>query len=315
LSINNIVILIDDLTGTTILSTNRWYHVAFVYDYSTSTQYLYLNGLLEGSGSSGTYQGASRDMIIGAVYTDPTDFFSGYMDQVSLITSVKTATEILYDATFVCYFSFDTTSYADSGPWNFSGTAIGLTPAIGTGRINDAVSFPSANTYFTFGGLNLLGTSNQSYSMALWIQPTSVTGGTIVYVSKCNTNCASNWCMPFIGFTSTGQIVTQSWSAGTLVTLTGPTVFVNVWTHIVYTYSSTNGMRLYLNGLLFQQSSIFSYLGSGTSNFIYIGSFPLTSCTQTVGIISGSQYYGIIDEYYVYARELTAAEVTALANP
>jgi hypothetical protein len=292
--------------------------VAFVYDYSTSTQFLYLNGYLEGSQISNKYQGASETMMIGAMTTSPNDFFSGYIEQVSLVTSVKSASEILYDATFVCYYSFDTSPYMDSGPWNFTGVNIGLTPAIGTGRVNNAVSFLSVNQYFLFGGLSLLGTSNQSYSMALWINPTSINGGSIVYVSKCNTNCGSNWCMPFIGLTLSGNIVIQSWSStsgGTLITLTGPNIFTNVWTHIVCTYSVTNGMRLYLNGLLFQQSSVFSYLGSGSFNYIYLGNFPLTTCIQTSGVISATQYYGILDEYYLYARELTSTEISALANP
>ncbi len=123
--------------------------------------------------------------------------------------------------------------------------------------------------------------------------------------------------MPFIGFTASGQIIIQSWSStssGTLITLTGPNLFTNVWTHIVYTYSSINGMSLYLNGILFQQSNAFSYLGSGSPNYVYLGSFPLTTCTQTSGLISATQYYGIMDEYYLYARELTAMEVNTLAN-
>ena len=311
-------LFVDDLSGTTTLLTDRWYHVAFVYDYSISTQLLYLDGNLESSQISNKYQGASRTLTIGAVKTGPTDFFSGYIDQISLVTSIKSASEIFYDATFVFYYSFDTSPYMDAGLWNLTGLDAGITPAIGTGRINDAASFTAANKSFLIGGLGVLGSSSQSYSMALWIKPTSVSGGSIVYVSKCNTNCGSNWCMPFIGLTSSGRIVIQSWSStsgGTLVSLTGPALFTNIWTHIVYTYNPANGMRLYLNGILFQQSSAFSSMGSGSSNYVYLGNFPLTTCTQTSGIISATQYYGIVDEYYLYARELTATEITTLANP
>lgn len=246
-------------------------------------------------------------------------FYTGYIDQLSLLTKAKTAEEILRDATLVCYYPFDGNSSYDFGPLGLNGSAIGLSFTYTSGRVNEAITFSSTNVYFIAGGLTLLGTSDRSYSMALWIKLTSVTGGTIIYVSKCDTNCVSNWCMSFIGFTLAGQIVIQSFSStssGTLITLLGPTIFTNAWTHIVYTYSPTNGMRLYLNGLLFQLSSIFSYMGSGSPNYIYLGSFPLTTCVgQTSGKISTTQYYGMIDEYYVYARELTATEVSVLANP
>lgn len=309
---------LDDLSSTTNITVNRWYYLVFVYDYSSSTQYLYLNGNLEGSQVSNKYQGENRPMTIGATGTGPSNFFHGLIEQVSITTLVKSASEIFYTATFVCYYSFDIVPYVNTGPWNFTTLSTGLTPAIGTGRINDAVSFTSLNNYFLTNGFSVLGTSDEVYSMALWIKPTSVSGGSIVHVSKCNTNCASNWCMPFIGLTLTGKIVIQSWSStsgGTLITLTGPTVFANVWTHIAYVYSPTNGLLLYLNGILFQQSSVFSCLGSGSANYIYFGNFPLTVCSQTAGSISATQYYGIIDEFYLLARELTATEINSLANP
>ena len=277
-----------------------------------------MNGNLEGSRVSNKYQAENRPMTIGATGTGPNSFFSGSIERVSIATIVKSANDIFYTATFVCHYSFDTTPYMNTGPWNLTSWSTGLTAAVGTGRVNDAVSFTSSNTFFLTYGLSVLGTMNQAYSMALWIKPTSVSGGSILYVSRCNTNCASNWCMPFIGFTLAGRIVLQSWSAtsgGSLITLTGPTLFVNVWTHIVYVYSPINGLLLYLNGILFQQSSVFSYLGSGSANYIYFGSFLLTTCSQTAGLISATQYYGIIDEFYLFARELTVTEVNKLANP
>lgn len=273
-----------------------------------------MNGYLEGSRVSNKYQAENQPMIIGATGTGPTSFFSGWIERVSIATIVKSASEIFYTATFVCHYSFDIPPYTNTGPWNLTSSSTGLMAAVGTGRVNDAVSLTSVNTFFLTYGLSVLGSTNQAYSMALWIKPTSVSGGSILYTSRCNTNCASNWCMPFIGFTPAGRIVLQSWG-GSMISLTGPTLFANVWTHIVYVYSPTNGLLLYLNGILFQQSSVFSYLGSGSANYIYFGSFPLTTCSQTAGVISATQYYGILDEFYLFARELTATEVNKLANP
>jgi hypothetical protein len=69
----------DDLTGSTNLQNNNWYHVAFVYDYPSLTQTIYLNGKLEGNRSSSPYQGLSGAIVIGKTEQVPgyPDYFSG----------------------------------------------------------------------------------------------------------------------------------------------------------------------------------------------------------------------------------------------
>ena len=306
------------MPGTTTITINKWYHAAFVYDYTTSIQSLYLNGLFQGSRTSGLYQGNTGSITIGSI-KNPTDYvFNGYVDQVSLVTRAKTASEVLFDATVVCYYPFDSNSSYDSGPLGLNGSVIGLSFASGMGRVKDALLFTTVNSYFLSGGMTLLGTTNASYSLAVWIKPTSVTTGIITSVSKCNNNCALNWCMPFIGFTSTGQIAIQSWSAvnnGTIVILTGPNITPNIWTHIAYTYSPANGMGLYLNGLLYSTSSAFTYSASSSPNYVYLGSFPLATCAAVSSVISTGQFYGFLDEFYHFSREITAVDVSSLANP
>ncbi|CAF5046158.1 unnamed protein product, partial [Rotaria sp. Silwood1] len=50
----------DDVSGNQVLSTGVWYHMAYIYDYSTLTQYVYVNGYLDTSRSqAGPYQGTS----------------------------------------------------------------------------------------------------------------------------------------------------------------------------------------------------------------------------------------------------------------
>ncbi|CAF4149633.1 unnamed protein product, partial [Rotaria sp. Silwood1] len=43
----------------------------------------------------------------------------------------------------------------------------------------------------------------------------------------------------------------------------GPILPLNTWNHIGFTYSSTNGGRLYINGTLYSTSGPFSYSASG----------------------------------------------------
>jgi hypothetical protein len=124
--------------------------------------------------------------------------------------------------------------------------------------------------------------------------------------------------MPFIGFISTSQIAIQSWSSlngSTIVVLTGPNIVTNSWTHVVHTYSPVNGTRLYLNGLLYSASSAFTYLASNAPNYIYAGSFSLATCGVVSSVTSTKQFYGLLNEFYLFSREITVAEVSNLANP
>jgi hypothetical protein len=258
----------------------------------------------------------SGAILIGAIDNGARYYFTGYIDQVSLVIWAKNATEILNDASLVCYYSFDSYSYSDSGPLGLSGLGVNVIAAIGMGRVNDAISFASASSYYVIGGLIKLGIVSQPYSMSIWIKPTSLSGGTIIHVSSCNHTCSGQWCLAFIGLTLGGQIAIQSWRnvGSNLVSLTGPVLYTNVWTHVVQTYSPNNGMRLYVNGLLSNQSTSFTYLASSIPDYVYLGSFPLPVCVGTNTIAMG-QYYGLLDEFRLFSREITATEVYALANP
>jgi hypothetical protein len=149
-------------------------------------------------------------ILIGAIDIVIRYYFTGNIDQVSLVTRAKTATEIQNEATLVCYYSFDSNPYVDSGPLGLNGLAVNATTASGKGGINDAISFTSASSYFVVGGLTRLGSASYSYSIAIWIKSASITGGTIIHISRCNYACSLNWCLEFVGLTSTGQIVIQT---------------------------------------------------------------------------------------------------------
>lgn len=116
----------NDCWGSTILSVNRWYHFAFVYDYSTLTQLIYLDGKLECThSSSAPFQATSGAITIGAINntgsSSPASFWTGYIDQMSYVSRAKTADEILTDATLIVYYSFDNGSFNDMGPNKING--------------------------------------------------------------------------------------------------------------------------------------------------------------------------------------------------
>jgi hypothetical protein len=94
----------------------------------------------------------------------------------------------------------------------------------------------------------------------------------------------------------------------------GPILPINTWTHIVQTYSSTNGLQLYINGGLYGSAPVNTFSSSSLTMCVLLASSGLGTNCQT-GLISMGSYSGAIDEFYVYNRELNALEVCPLAHP
>jgi hypothetical protein len=310
----------DDTAGTTSLTSFVWYHVAFVYDYSINVKYIYLNGIMDGtstaSGSSasiGPFLGTSGNVTIGALtISSTTTYWNGLLDQLRITNRVKTPCEILNDASLVAYFPFDS-SYNDIGPNSMIGTYNpqnnnGLSWV--SGRINQALNFNSSNSYFQSCGFTALGI-NQPYSIAMWVNP-EYQGGTLFHISSAATGSGS-WCFPLMGFSSNGSIVVQTWNGATTAVM-GLILPTNAWTHIVQTWSSTNGLQLYINGGLYASAVISSFSAGNSPMCVLLGSSGLGTNCQTE-LISMGPYSGAIDEVYIYNRELNSLEVCPLAHP
>ena len=123
------------------------------------------------------------------------------------------------------------------------------------------------------------------------------------------------WCLPIMGLTSAGNIAINSWN-GTNVAITGPVVPLLAWTHVVATYSLSNGEKLYVNGAQYgAASALYVFQAGGMPMTLTVGSSLLGTGVCNTGTILMGQFHGSLDEFQVYARELSAAEVNVLANP
>lgn len=243
----------------------------------------------------------------------PNSFFDGCLDSLSYISKAKNATEILDDATLVANLQFDGYLLLDSGPLGINGTGSSFA-YISSGRLNQALSLTGTSSYVQITGLRRIGTNSWPYSVAIWINPTNTAGGTIMHLSAHTGGGIPGWCIAIMGFTSSGRIAVNSWNGGNVL-VTGPSVPLNTWVHVACTYSSTGGLRLYVNGTLIGSSAPFGFSASGVPMTITLGSSLLGHGICSTGSIVSGQYRGSLDEFRVYARELAAAEVTALANP
>lgn len=124
----------------------------------------------------------------------------------------------------------------------------------------------------------------------------------------------NDWCIPIIGLTSSDQVVGQNWNHS-VISVIGPILPLEMWTHVVTSYSDTNGIRLWINGTLINSSGQFTYMSSGVPNTITLGSSLNGTSTCAADPIVMGQFYGMMDELRVYSRELNASDIYTLANP
>jgi hypothetical protein len=179
----------DDTFGSPAISTGVWYHLACVYDSTIGQRYIYLNGLVivQSSGNSllvtsgaFTIGGAS----IGGRTPSLNMYYSGYIDHLTISTRAKSACEVYLGATLACYFPFDSVApLIDSGPHFLTATNTGATTT--TGRVNQAFIFSSATSYILITGVSALLVQNTVFSISMWVNPTSVSGGgTLIHTSS-----------------------------------------------------------------------------------------------------------------------------------
>ena len=124
----------------------------------------------------------------------------------------------------------------------------------------------------------------------------------------------TGWCTPFLIFSSTGYLITEVYDASSTITLNGPTILYNTWTHIIQTYSTTNGQRLYINGILYSSSSASTQYGaSQVTDYLTFGNMLTgTYCANPSTITT--VYQGRLDELRVYSRELSSIDSCLLAQ-
>ncbi|CAF1403930.1 unnamed protein product [Adineta steineri] len=299
----------DDSEGSTSILNYQWYHIAFVYNNSVRQRQIYVNGLLENISLSNSlsptdYLGQYGQVTI--CKTDPWPLNSiTYIDQVSVIQRAKTANEILDDATLIAYYSFDCGSILDSGPNLLESIAVGQTMI--TGRVKDAILFNSTNAYFRTSSFMTFGIANQSFSIALWIKPVNLRG-ILVHIS--NQSTGDGWCMPLLGFNSLGILIAQVSSLMIIV----PAFPLNVWTHIVQTFSMQNGLQLYMNGTLYQTVVGAPMTPPYQSMYVSIGSQQMGGSSCMWSAIDPCPYAGGLDELRIYNRQINATEIDSISS-
>ncbi|CAF0988999.1 unnamed protein product [Adineta steineri] len=306
----------DDVNSNTAVLANNWEHAAFVFEATTRTLFIYRNGILLATGAtSSVLKVTSGSFQIGNLpYLESTfNTFQGYIDELSVSGRVKSACEILEQATLAARFSFDGSSpLVDLGPNTVSSLASNY--SLVSGRTLQAISFMgTSSSFFQASGFLALGIANQPFSISLWVQP-QLLAGTIMHVST--NSSGTGFCAPFIGFASNGSLIVQLMTNTSYAAISYSSLSLTDFTHIVQTWSSTNGLRLYINNVLVGSIAATTYQTvSSWINYVTLGSClnGCVSCSAVPGnqVLPGS-FAGAIDDFRVYSREVTASDVCTL---
>ncbi|UJR08678.1 hypothetical protein I4U23_012936 [Adineta vaga] len=299
----------DDLMSRNLLNTNQWYHIAYLYDRSKSEQIIYLNGILDCKRTaSGPYAENSPKIIFGyTAFDDQFTFNNGLIDKITFVSRLKTDTELIDEATLVAFYPFDGT-YNDAGPNSINNVFSVSTTFDSDGKSNQSlvVNILSPSCFRTTG-FYYLSQLNYPFSFSLWIYAYERVGS-ILQVSD-----LSDWCVPMIGFDKSGYLIAQSLSKNGIYSTSSEfgKELLEKWTHISMTYSTQNGIRLYINGnFIVQTRGNNDYLGSQNMSSVTIGMCnELTACNRVDNTIQLLQFQGKIDELRIYSRELSSTEI------
>ena len=239
--------------------------------------------------------------------------------------TVRTACQILNDASLVAYYPFSNTDSFNDYSVNLCHGIASRTSIISTGQVGQAISFSSSSSYFQAQCFPRTRNNDEAYSISMWINPTSTVGGSVLHLSTLWSG--NGTCYDLLGLTASGNIVLQWIMSTSNVNRTqGPIISANTWTHIAVVYQWDKGIRLYLNGQLGGSSSNTAgftlydinaaplpwYMTFGNTS--PLGSPAATNCLSSSSIVPGA-FSGAIDEFRLYNRELSFGELCVLSNP
>ena len=321
-----------DALSSTSIPLNTWTHVAAVYDSTSSSIKLYINGS-EVSYTTQTYNAmqyhSNCAVNIGALTygggagTNDQQWFNGHIDELRVYDDALTATEIGYIANnttasiptgnLAALYSFegnanDSTSYPINGTasnivYDYDGTANNITYS--TGKFGKAAVFNGSSTGIEIPGLSTMFGQKTSYTVSAWFKaPSSATGNRAIFddYNYANSNLGLylyDGVMNF--FARYNNSNTSGIYSGTV------TYNDNNWHHVVATSDQTTG-KLYIDGELISSGAMPSPSYSGGSPVVSIGK------QQHPGSSTYSWFDGSIDQYRIFDHAITPAQVTALYN-
>jgi hypothetical protein len=257
----------NNVTGTTPIALNTWYHVALVRSGSGSNNVkMYLNGTLECQGTS-TYNSPADTISIGRGYPNlDGEYTNGYISNLQMVvgTAVYTAnftpsTTPLTAITNTSLLTCQSNRFLDNSTNNFTVTKNGDTSVQAFQPFPPALQYTTASfsgSGYFYGASNSLTTPSgtcpviNNFSASGWVYRTSVPGYQQTFVALGIDGSGR------VGFFWTGNNFEYNIYGSSTVSIDGSGAMpVGVWTYVVLTRTSST-LSLYYNGTLIASVSL-----------------------------------------------------------
>ena len=174
----------DFITTTPLDQVNRWYHVAATFDSATNAYAVYIDGLLQKSGTNANAMTQQLGNILSfGVRTGSTEYWQGALRNVRIYNRRLCPTEIAALDGLVGYWKLNEVSgmtAADSSGQGYNGTVTGTVnwTAAKTGN-GFQFDYNNGNDYiFLPNNATLDNVQEGNYTLAAWFKPLSTPPGT-----------------------------------------------------------------------------------------------------------------------------------------
>jgi uncharacterized protein YjdB len=270
------------------INTGNWTHVAATWDKTSGAMKLYINGVLEASGTGATnYRNAPPDIFIGATQT-LSQQFDGTVDEVRIWNTARSQSQIqanmncdvAQDPTLVAYYRFD------------EGTASGNNTGL-----SNALDYSGNHNCGTFVNMTLNGSTSNYVTGAIGSCNTismtlpgaqSGTAATCVGNTTTLTNATSGGV-----WTSSSSNFTMSGTATSTVTITGTSAGVSNITYTLNCGTVVTPVTIYavpaaITGNTTLSTSITTTLAESVAGGTWVSANTYVATVgSTTGVVSG----------------------------
>ncbi|MES2657415.1 MAG: LamG-like jellyroll fold domain-containing protein [Verrucomicrobiota bacterium] len=291
------------LSGSSVNDGN-WHHVVATRDNTTGALKIYIDGVLNASGSGATgARSAPNSMRVGSI-GGTTGFYNGSLDEVRLYNMVLGPAEISKLANvgnmIVANYQFENNIQDGSGQVN-NGKPVGAAFVAGKDSTS-AVQLDGVGTY-----VQIPASVVADFSIAYWVKTTATGGTGQWYAGKSMVDAdvpgvANDWGIALTG--SKAAFGMGNTGAGTTIQST-TSINNGAWHHVVVTRINSSGeMKIYVNGTL-EASGNGSTVLREAPHGIRLGST----------LYGGSYFAGTIDDLRIYNYALSSTQVSGLFAP
>jgi hypothetical protein len=320
-----------------------WMHASFSFDYQTGSTVIYFNGRpmqetylnMTYTASTSAYETKASHIGLNAVTRlEP---FYGLIDRLSITYYVKNSSEILYEATSLFDFTFNTDDVnADNGPIRIPARSQHAYRSIS--RNQSTLLLNSTDSYFQTAGFTLLDSNDYSYSLVFWLRLTrsnsTDTNSAIAVLQLSSlidrvTSGSYSCVISLHVYPNNGTIGYFFPKLFEVVNVQNSFLGNNTWVHIGVMFSDQQTYQFYQNGQLIytHTNKRFSSIISDYPRFaLTVGgaylndsspgkpdNFERMKCFAIIPIFNYTNVPMEIDDLKLYSRELTTLEFADLA--